>query len=374
MSLRQVIVSELSSILRNPVVMLTMFGGVLFYAFLYPLPYLQQTPLEQPVTVVNLDKSQLSYQLERMADATPEINLLRRDQTLEEAKQAVLRQEVSGILLIPENFYRDLLLGRSPVLSFAGDASYFLVYGSIVNGLSQVAGTLSAQVKVKRLLNQGTPMPLAVQHYSSFTTNLKPTFNPEIGYIDYVVPAVFILILQQTLAMSIGLYAATPENQLREVSGSLLMVVRCGLFCAFYYLLSLFYFGFSFVHNGISQLGEPLELLTLLFPFLLSTCFIGLFIGSIVPKREWVTVLVLISSMPLIFAAGFIWPVEALPTAIVWLSNLFPSTPAIQGFLKLNQMGAEWWQIAPQWQLLNIQMVGWGVIAFWRVGRKVGSR
>ncbi|QSA19966.1 ABC transporter permease, partial [Vibrio furnissii] len=38
-----------------------------------------------------------------------------------------------------------------------------------------------------------------------------------------------------------------------------------------------------------------------------------------------------------------------------WMSKLFPSTPGIQGFLALNQMGAEWRQIAPQWTLLWLQ-------------------
>ncbi|MFA0521169.1 ABC transporter permease, partial [Vibrio sp. 10N.222.55.E8] len=41
------------------------------------------------------------------------------------------------------------------------------------------------------------------------------------------------------------------------------------------------------------------------------------------------------------------------------VSQLFPSTPAIQGFLALNQMGASWQDVASQWTLL------WGQVAFW---------
>src|SRR5690606_7859292 len=99
--------------------------------------YSHQTPREQKITVVNLDKSQASYQLERMVDATPQVQVVQRDHSIEDAKHAFLDGKVSGILVIPEHFYKDLLLGKSPTLAYAGDASYFLVYGTIVEGLAQ---------------------------------------------------------------------------------------------------------------------------------------------------------------------------------------------------------------------------------------------
>ena len=128
MTLIKLIKMELTAIFTNPVVMLTIFAGVIFYSFLYPLPYAQQTPLEQKVTDVNLDNSQLSRKLERMVDATPQVNIVNRAHSIIEAKQQFLEGEVSGVLLIPDHFYRDLLLGKSPTLSYSGDASYFLVF------------------------------------------------------------------------------------------------------------------------------------------------------------------------------------------------------------------------------------------------------
>ncbi len=204
MSLFQLLRSEFKAIFTNPVVALTVFGGVIFYSFLYPLPYINQTPTEQEITVVNLDKSQASYQLERMVDATPQVNIVARSGSIEEAKEHLLNGDVSGIFVIPEHFYRDLMLEKSPTLAFAGDASYFLVYGTIVEGLAHAGGTLAGKVNVVRLLSEGVPMSMAEQQYAAFHVNMKPTFNPEIGYLNYVVPAVFVLILQQTLIMRLA--------------------------------------------------------------------------------------------------------------------------------------------------------------------------
>lgn len=367
MKITELLKCEIKALFTNPVVLLTVFGGLVFYSFLYPLPYSHQTPREQLISVVNLDKSQTSYTLERMVDATPQVNIVRRDHTIADAKSAFLQREVSGILVIPEHFYRDLMLGKSPVLAYAGDASYFLVYGTIVEGLAQAGGTLAAQTTVSKLVIDGQPLALASQQYAATSLNLKPTFNPRIGYVDYVVPAVFVLILQQTLAMAAGLMVGTQKGGTgywSHTRPSYLLGVRTLVLVAIYFLMSCYYFGASFTMHGVAQLANMTALLAILLPFLMASCAIGIWLGSITPRRELVTLVVLISSMPLIFSAGFIWPLEAIPQPIVWLSQLFPSTPAIQSFLTLNQMGGEWVDVSTQYSLLWGQTVGWTLLAY----------
>ncbi|MZI94054.1 ABC transporter permease [Vibrio sp. CAIM 722] len=364
---------EIRALFTNSVVLLTVFGGVFFYSFLYPLPYQHQTPREQKIAVVNLDKSQASYQLERMIDATPQLHIVQRLNALKEAQQSFLDHNIAGYLVIPEHFYRDLVLGTQPTLAFAGDASYFLVYGTVVEGLTTAAGTLSAKAKITRLLSSGESIESATREYAPSKINLKPTFNTRMGYVDYVVPAVFVLILQQTMIMASGLIGGTQKHQhgyWNQLSVGKVMVVRLVVLVAVYYVLSMYYFGGSFSFHGINRVASTSALVTLLLPFLITSCLIGIFLGAWTPHREYVTLVVLVSSMPLVFSAGFIWPLESMPKALVWLADCFPSTPAIQGFLALNQMGATWQQIAPQWTLLWGQALIWAGLAYWQFKRR----
>jgi ABC-2 type transport system permease protein len=361
---------EIKAIMGNSAVVLTMFAGVIFYSFLYPLPYANQTPREQNISIVNLDKSQASYQLERMVDATPQITVVQRDYSIKAAEKALLthrNNSISGILVIPEHFYKDLLLGKSPVLAYAGDASFFLVYGTIIEGLANAGSTLAAKTKVSHLLTQGLPVDYAGDHVSSVKLNMKPTFNPGMGYIHYVVPAVFVLILQQTLAMAAGLMGGTQKSghgYWRQYSSGQIFAVRSITLVGIYVFLSLYYFGVGFEMYGINRLADIPTMLAILMPFLLSTCFIGIWLGAILPRRELVTFVVLISSMPLIFSAGVIWPLEIIPSPIIWLSSLFPSTSAIQAFVAANQMGATLYQIMDKLLLLWGLTFLWGVVAF----------
>ena len=121
-----------------------------------------------------------------------------RAESVDAAKVLVNSGQVQGLLVIPHDFQRDVLLGKSPTLAFGGDAAYFLVYGTIAEGIATAAGTLGAGVKVARMVSTGSDMALAAEHYTAIKLNAQPVFNPTMGYVNYVVPAVFVLILHQT--------------------------------------------------------------------------------------------------------------------------------------------------------------------------------
>ncbi len=344
---------ELHSIFSNIPLLVTVFGGVFIYSFLYPLPYINQTPTKQNIAMINLDNSPISRKIARMVNATPQINISEQQFTIEQAKASVIKGDISGFLLIPENFYKDLLLAKSPHLVFAGNAAYFLVYGTIIEGLVRSASTVVAEVKVSKMVMSGENIALAASQYTPIGLNLKPTFNPSLGYINYIVPAVFILILHQTLLIAAGLLTAGQFEQKIQQQRLInrknyywlnfpawqIIVVRSVIMLSIYLLLSCYYFGFSFDYYGISTNANLVELLRLTIPFLLSVIFLGIIIGLLIPRKELATLIVLLTSLPLVFCAGFIWPTTNIPAAINIVAQLFPSTPAINGFLRLNQMG-----------------------------------
>lgn len=371
MSWRALCKFELNAIFTNPSILFTVFGGVLIYSFLYPLPYSQQLPREQQVVVVNLDNSQVSRELERMVDATPQIQLAARAPGIEQAKDMLNAGTVEGLLVIPEHFSRDLLLGKSPTLAYAGDAAYFLVYGSVVEGLATAGGTLGAKAKVSRMVMSGENIALASEQYSPIKLSMQPVFNPTMGYINYVVPAVFVLILHQTLLIAVALlgggqneYARQGKNGYwRQYPALKVALVRACLFVLIYLPLVMYYFGFSFSFYQINQLATIPDLLAVTVPFLLAVIFMGMVIGQLIPRRELATVVVLLSSIPLIFSAGFIWPVSAIPAPITALVQLVPATPAIHAFLRLNQMGADFEQVVHLWGQLWLQVAAYGGIA-----------
>ena len=274
---------ELSSIFTDRSILLTMFGGIILYSILYPLPYANQVARDVEIVVIDYDHSDLSRQLIRMVNASPDTAIIGQVHSEEEAEQLIVRGDVKGLLVIPEHFRRDILMKKPVTLALGGDASYFMTYSTIASGILKAGGTLSAQIKVARLVVDKENIVLAERQWSPATLNLQPVFNAGNGYLDYVVPAVFIVILQQTLLIVSGILSASQLERSRQgeygywltASPAGLLLARCLVFLALYLLFSLYYFGFALDIYGVNRLAAALDILTLLVPFFLAVVCLG---------------------------------------------------------------------------------------------------
>lgn len=361
---------ELRSLLADRAVLLTLFGGILFYAWLYPLPYAQQVARSLPILVVDEDNSVLSRRLAFMADATPQLVLVGQAATLREAEARIRQGEARGLLLIPQHFYRDVRLGRSVTLSLAGDGAYYLIYGAIAEGLSSAAATLGALVRIQRLSAEGGG-PMVLQDWSPFSLQMQPVFNPTLGYQQYVVPAVFLFILQQTLLIGLGLRGVSEREQGLHLRGQ--GRVRLLLFMLLYLIFFMFYFGPCMAYYGLSRDAQPWQLLAFVLPFFLAAGLLGLLLGCVTARREMVTPMVILSSLPLLFASGFIWPTEMLPGPLQVVMSLLPTMPGINGLLRLNTMGADWSAVNGLWWQLWAQVITYGGLVWW-IRRRTKSK
>jgi len=202
--------------------------------------------------------------------------------------------------------------------------------------------------KAAKLLVNKIPMSAVKKELTPFSLNDISLFNRYGSYIQYVIPAVFVLILQQTLLIGMGILGGGINERMRKgIRGYYMdakvwqmIVSRYIIFGGLFFMHILYYFGFSFSFFGVTQLANIKELLLFSLLFLSASIALGIFLGALFKEREIATPFILFSSLPLVFSAGFVWPLEEIPSFVYDIALLFPSTTAIQGFLKLNQLGA----------------------------------
>jgi len=80
MSFFEVLKFEFKNIFTNIPIVLTIIGGVLLYSFFYPQPYANEIVKTLKISVVDLDKSELSKKLIFSLNATPQLNIVRQTQ------------------------------------------------------------------------------------------------------------------------------------------------------------------------------------------------------------------------------------------------------------------------------------------------------
>ncbi|WP_180125561.1 ABC transporter permease [Rhodoferax sp. BLA1] len=352
--------ATLKTIARDKGLVLILGLAPLIYGFFYPWPYGTQVVTRVPVAVVDLDHSNLSRQITRYVQASPrvEVRLITGDEHA--AQQALWAGEIEGFAVLPRDLKRSVLRGSPAVVTVQANGSYALLNKAVSYGFSEAIGTVSAGVEIAKLEAAGQGKLQAQASRSPISTQLVALFNPTEGYGSYVVPAVALLILQQTLLMGlgmlVGLWCETGQNR----ADAFTWLGRLLAFCTVGWANGLLYFGWIYWLQDFPRGGNPGGALLLLACYVPAICTLGALLGVWFGNRERALQVLLFSALPVIFVSGFSWPSESLPPLLQHLRWLFPSTAGIQASLKLNQMGAPLSDVAGLLGLLSLLALGCG--------------
>lgn len=339
----------------------------ILYGVLYPRPYLGELLRGIPIAVVDQDRTELSRDLVQTLNADEATSVAVRANTLADAQAALDRHQVFAILAIPKDTERQVLRGEQARIAAYVDAAYFLLYSRTLQGISEAASTVSSNIATRGARSEGSLVYAAMTRGASPIDFLsQPLFNPTGGYAAYVVPAAFILILQQTLLLGVAslggsAYAAggAPNRQLRAGPRAVFGQALAHL-CFAIPGLALYLIVLPRIY-GFSTLGRLPDLILMSVPFVLSVSFLAQFASAWFTCRETAVLLFIAVSLPLFFQVGVSWPVEALPDFIRAASRVFPSTSAIDGLVRINQMGASILEVRRDWTTLWILTAVYGV-------------
>lgn len=337
----------------------------LLYPILYAFIYTGETVREVPTVVVDECCTPTSREFLRHVDATADVRIVSHAQNLKNAEDFIRRREAYGVLVIPRDFEKTIVRGGQAHVSIYVDMSGMLYYKALLSATTNVSLDMNAKIKASRKAILYEDVSL---------------YNPQNGFAGFLIPAVLVLVLQQTLILGIGMARGT-EVELRRFTGidSLLRVsdaqlVTLGTALAFlliYVPLSIWVLGVIPKMFALNSIGNFWELWAFMLPFLLSSIFFALSISSVCRQRESIVLLAVFTSVPFVFLSGVSWPGSNMPAFWHNLAQFIPSTPAVNGYVKLNSMGAHLPQVWDEWRLLWLQTLGWFLVAYFSVIRQL---
>ena len=355
---------EMKQVIMDEGVLMFLVVVPLGYPLLYSWIYNNETLHETPVVVVDQSHSSLSRQFIYDCDASPDVQVKYYAQDLDEARSLISRQLVRGIYLIPSDFATRVSRGEQATVSVYCDMSLMLAYKAVYQTAMIEAGRLGAGLSIKRAGNYSkredaiTAQPMAVDGVA--------LFNPSGGYGSCVLPAVLMLILQQAIALGIGMSAGTARERNRNgqlipdddphYRGAYRIVWGKGLCYGMIGAVAAAYLSMAVpCMFSFPQLADGKTLFFLLLPYTLACIFFGMTVSCLVRYRENVMLLMVFVSVPLLFMTGVSWPQSSIPGYWQGVSWLFPSTFGVRAFIRANSMGATVNQILPEIRLLWIQ-------------------
>lgn len=339
--------NELRKIFSDVGVLVFFIIVPLLYPLLYAYLYGREVVREVPVVVVDECRSTTSREFLRKSDATPDLKIISYCSEMEEARNLMHRHKAYGLIHIPSEFDRTLADGRQATVNLYCDMSGLLYYKALLSGCTMVSLDMNRDIQMEHLSGlsdrekEVQTMPIDNEYVTMF--------NPANGFQAFLIPAVLILVLQQTLVLGICMLAGTERE--RRHKGELILgesyrnpiTVLGGKGLAY-----LLVYGFTATYVlcfvpwlfNMPQLWQLSTLVAFVVPFLLASIFFGITLSFFVKDRESCFLLFVFVSVPLIFMSGISWPTSNMPDFWRHFAMLFPSTPAVNGFARINTAGA----------------------------------
>ena len=182
---------------------------ILFFWWVFSRPFI----VDLPIGVIDDSHSTYSHTLTRYLDASPDINVTDVFQSPAAAQDALLRQQIYAILIIPPDFASNINHGVAAPVILKVNAQFSSHSGIIQRGVQSSVGTFSAGVEIKRTIKQGVNPSQAKINYSPIAIQRISLFNAGSNYQQFLASTILPALLH-ILAMVIG--ATTVGREIRD--------------------------------------------------------------------------------------------------------------------------------------------------------------
>ena len=362
---------EMRQIFKDEGVIIFFFVVPLLYPLLYSWIYNNEVVREVPVVVVDNSHSQLSREFIRKCEASPDVKVVAYVDDIDEGKMLIGRDVAKALYYIPSDFQSRIYRMQQSTISVYCDMSLMLAYKAAYQTALLVSQEMNSAIQIQ-LAGKYTKREEQIQA-QPLDYDGQALFSPAGGYGSSVLPAVLMLILQQTLVLGIGLSAGTSRETNRfqdlvPIQKHYHGTFRIVLGKSFCYLMIYILMG-AWLTVIVPRLfhfpclAHWQDLLAIMIPYTLACIFFGITVSCLVRYRENVMLLMVFVSVPLLFLSGVSWPQSGIPGFWQGVSCLFPSTFGVRAYIRLNSMGGTLADVLTEYHILWLHVLIYFVIA-----------
>ena len=236
--------------------------------------------------------------------------------------------EILMVLIIPVDFEKNIGKNIQTDIQTIFDGSDGNK-AAIASGYAQtIVGTYSQKIVLQKLDKSGKVISIA----GSISPELRVWYNPDMTARNYMIPAIFglIIMIVTTMLSSLAIVKereigtleqliVTPIKPYQMIIGKLIP------FCLLGYFVVLIVFTVMELWFQIEVKGDVLFLFLAAFIYMMSTLGAGIFVSTI-SKTQFQAMIIsaFLITMPMIFLSGFAFPIENMPKSVQYLTYIIP--------------------------------------------------
>jgi ABC-2 type transport system permease protein len=375
--IKKIFIRELRLVSKDINIISVVLLAPLFYSFFYGTIYYNKVETNIGVVVMDFDNSATSNKLIRYLNSHQSVSIVGKIEDLEEGNKKLISEEAKAIVYFPKGFEETLKKGKRAEIKIYLNGTRFLVSNDLNKAINEVIGYVNAGISLKYFETKGYNFDQAVEIIDPIKLDVRSLFNFTESYGDFLIPAVLVLILQQTLLIGLS-ESIAKERETNSFDGLSrlanwqpnLLIHGKGLF---YFLLfgsyGVFFFIINFSVFKIPNRGEFLPLFIFTTLLLISVIYISIFVSSFFHRKIISLQFLTLTSYPVFLISGYSWLYQSLPVYLKILTNIIPSTPYFAAFTRITQMGAGLNEVLPELIHLIILAIAGYTLTYFRINK-----
>lgn len=332
MGLRATIIRELRRLVSRPIYLFSMVAVPIVCTSFFVSLLSEGLPTKVPTAVVDHDNSSLSRQVIRDLGASELIDIKRHLDSYHEALDAVRSGEVFGFFILPDEFEKDAIAGRSPSITYFCNMAYYIPGTLSFKGFKTVAVSTAGGVVTMQLMSEGVDgglvggliQPLAVQDHA--------IGNPWTDYAIYLcnsfAPGALALMIMLVTVFAIceEIKRATSIEWLETARGSIEVAVLGKMLphTVVFSIVGVFIQSVMFGYNHYPLNGSVWAMVMAMVMLVVACQALALLVCCLLPNLRFALSVVSLLGVLSFSITGFSFPLENMYGAVAIFSYIVP--------------------------------------------------
>lgn len=289
-------------------------------------------PVQMPIGIVDQDNTSTTRSLIRRLDAFQSSHVVAHYPNINEARNAIQRNEIYAFLYIPRGTTDNLLSMRQPKISFYYSNASITAGSLLYKDMKTIATLGSAGVGQATMRAKGFTDKQIATFLQPIAIDLHTINNPWVNYNVYLssllIPGVLMLFMFLITSYSLGteLKFKRSKEWLDMAGGDIIVALIGKLLPQFLVFLTIMYahMYYLFGHLGFPHAGGVGSIMLLGLLAVLASQAFGVFAFGLMPSLRMSMSVCSLWAMLSFTTGGFTFPVFAMHPAIEALAQLFP--------------------------------------------------
>lgn len=304
-----------------------LFGAATAYLILFGILYYPGVVKDIPTVICDESHTAYSRVLTKNLTDDESFSVVRVVATEEEARSMLKEKEAYTAVIIPRDFAKDILTGRTSQVLVMMNGANIITTNISSMAASDVVNSFNERIAARQAALRTSADEQLLRHYiTPIRTSVRVLNNPTQSYMMFFMLGLAMAAMQQGVFLAIGAAVAgdiRDKEMLRKTAAGKLLAVKLGV----YWVLSLLSFalicGLSYV-LGIPNRADLGSLFVISGTFSFAALSLGIFGSSLFHTELQYVRASIMYTVPAFIFGGYTWPLEAMDSVTQKVAALFP--------------------------------------------------